>query len=124
MAQTTKVFAPEGYHFMIKKAGGFYLMAGAYTPHTLANGDKSSDYVLMNYRTEHPSESDITPERKTTANTVKRVNSGKTVSMTNRARIYNTNGDPTRGRPLPSGSSVSPSGSSSGSTSGSSGGGC
>ena len=85
MAQTTKVFAPEGYHFMIKKAGGFYLMVGAYTPHTLSNGDKSSDYVLMRYSLEHPSESDSTPEKRTTSNTVRAVNSPTTVSRsTNR----------------------------------------
>jgi hypothetical protein len=54
MAQTTKVFAPEGYHFMVKKNGNFYLMKGAYTAHTLANGDKSSEYVNMQYLTSHP----------------------------------------------------------------------
>tara|TARA_B100001093_G_C26845837_1_gene1022735 strand:+ start:911 stop:1225 length:315 start_codon:yes stop_codon:yes gene_type:complete len=54
MAQKTKVFAPEGYHFMVKKNGSFYLMLGAYTPHTLSNGDKSSEYVMIQYLTEHP----------------------------------------------------------------------
>ena len=75
MAQTTKVFAPKGYHFMIKKAGGYYLMSGSYIPHTLTNGDKSSEYVLMQYSIEHPTESDLTSERRTVANTVRIVNS-------------------------------------------------
>ncbi len=72
--QRTKVFAPQGYHFMIKKAGGFYLMTGAYTPHTLANGDKSSEYVLMQYRTEHPTEttsSSSSTSTRTTRSTVR-----------------------------------------------------
>ena len=41
---------------MVKKNKSFYLMSGAYTPHTLSNGDKSSDYVMFAYRTEHPSD--------------------------------------------------------------------
>jgi len=50
----TKVNAPEGYHFMIRLNGSFYLMKGAYTAHTLNNGDKSSPYVMMQYQTTHP----------------------------------------------------------------------
>ena len=50
----TKVFAPEGFHFMIKKNGNFYLQIKDYAPHTLTNGDKSSPYVMMEYTTTHP----------------------------------------------------------------------
>ena len=67
MAQKTKVFAPEGYHFMVKKSGSFYLMTGAYTAHTLTNGDKSSPYVMMEYRTTHPTDMEGTTTRTTTA---------------------------------------------------------
>ena len=72
MAQTTKIFAPKGYHFMIKKAGGYYLMSGSYTPHTLTNGDKSSEYILMEYHLTHPAESNSTAEIRTVSNTVNR----------------------------------------------------
>ena len=50
----TKVYAPDGYHFMIRLNGSFYLQIKDYTPHTLSNGDKSSPYVMMQYSTEHP----------------------------------------------------------------------
>ena len=50
-----KVLAPEGYHFMIKKNGNFYLQKGKYTQHTLDNGDRSSKSVMLEYSTEHPS---------------------------------------------------------------------
>ena len=67
MAQKTKVFAPEGYHFMVKKNGNFYLMTGAYTAHTLTNGDKSSPYVMMEYRTTHPTDMEGAATQTTTA---------------------------------------------------------
>tara|TARA_R100001129_G_scaffold47177_1_gene32002 strand:+ start:1810 stop:2157 length:348 start_codon:yes stop_codon:yes gene_type:complete len=56
MAQT-KVNAPEGYHFMVKTDGSFYLMKNpedGYKAHTLTNGDKASEYVMMTYKTKHP----------------------------------------------------------------------
>ena len=52
----TKVEAPEGYHFMIKRNGNFYLQKGKYTRHTLKNGDRASEFVELEYLTEHPSE--------------------------------------------------------------------
>jgi hypothetical protein len=67
MAQT-KVFAPEGYHFMVQRDGGFYLQknsSSGYEAHTLTNGDKSSEYVMMTYRTQHPAPKGIPTRRQT-----------------------------------------------------------
>ena len=89
MAQQTKVFAPEGYHFMVKKDKSFYLMQGIYTAHTLTNGDKSSQYVMISYLTEHPTEkAENTSSR--AARTV-----GPTVRTTNRT-VTNTSSRVTR----------------------------
>ena len=90
MAQT-KLYAPKGMHFMVNSNGGFYLMKNpstGYTAHTLSNGDKSSDYILMTYRTTHPSSiragsssaaaSTVGPTVQTTAGTV--TNTGSRVS--------------------------------------------
>ena len=85
MAQKTKVFAPEGYHFMVKKNGSFYLMRGAYTAHTLSNGDKSSEYVMIQYLTEHPSGPTASSPR-TASRTV-----GRTVNTTS-GTVTNTSG--------------------------------
>ena len=54
MAQQ-KVYAPEGYHFMVNKQNGFYLMKTAgntYKSHTI-NGEKSSLYVLIQVKDTH-----------------------------------------------------------------------
>ena len=68
----TKVAAPEGYHFMIKKNGNFYLQKGKYTRHSLKNGDRSSRFVELEYLTEHPSElSTGTTTTTTTTTTVR-----------------------------------------------------
>ena len=91
--QQTKVFAPEGYHFMIKKTGGFYLMrnpSSGYSNHTLTNGDKSSEYILMQYRTEHP-ESATDSSTGTPARTV-----GPTVRTT-AGTVTNTSGSSSSG---------------------------
>jgi len=96
--QQTKVFAPEGYHFMIKKTGGFYLMTGAYTAHTLSNGDKSSEYVLMQYRTEHPTEMTNSSSRTSTRA------ASSTVRTTSRAAT-NTSAATSSSRSSSSGSS-------------------
>lgn len=48
----TKVYAPEGHHFMVNKEGGFYLMknpASGYKAHTVG-GEKSSLYILLEVR--------------------------------------------------------------------------
>ena len=89
MAQQTKVFAPEGYHFMVKKDKSFYLMQGIYTAHTLTNGDKSSQYVMISYLTEHPTE-------KTTSTSSRAARTaGPTVRTTNRT-VTNTGSRVTR----------------------------
>ena len=67
----TKVSAPEGYHFMIKKNGNFYLQKGEYTRHTLKNGDRSSRFVELEYLTEHPSELSTGTTTTTTTTTVR-----------------------------------------------------
>ncbi len=96
MAQTTKVFAPEGYHFMVKKDGNFYLMVGAYTAHTLSNGDKSSEYVNMHYLKAHPQSgmmaSSSTRSARTAGPTV-RTTAG---TVTNTAARATTTSTPTR----------------------------
>jgi len=55
MAQT-KLFAPEGFHFMISKDKGFYLMKNpptGYVKHTLKNGEMSSTYVMIDVPSNH-----------------------------------------------------------------------
>ena len=89
MAQTTKVFAPEGYHFMVKKNGNFYLMVGAYTAHTLSNGDKSSEYINMQYLTSHPVAGMMDSSSNRSARTV-----GPTVRTTS-GTVTNTSGSST-----------------------------
>tara|TARA_E500000305_G_scaffold108637_2_gene111476 strand:+ start:1269 stop:1589 length:321 start_codon:yes stop_codon:yes gene_type:complete len=85
MAQKTKVFAPEGYHFMVTREGNFYLMTGAYTPHTLTNGDKSSEYVMMTYRTSHPTEMEGATTTTTTTRTATRTTARRTTPTTTRS---------------------------------------
>ena len=105
MAQTTKIFAPKGYHFMIKKAGGYYLMSGSYTPHTLTNGDKSSEYILMEYHLTHPAESNSTAEIRTVSNTVRNINATKPLSKAAKKakkgadRVALNDGSPASGSP-------------------------
>jgi hypothetical protein len=89
MAQKTKVFAPEGYHFMKKKNGNFYLMKGEYTAHTLSNGDKSSEYIMMQYLLEHP-----TSSVSSTATTSTRTT--RTVSSTATRTVSRSTTSPTR----------------------------
>jgi len=99
MAQQTKVFAPEGYHFMVKKDKSFYLMKGIYTAHTLTNGDKSSQYVMISYLTAHPAEK-ITSTPSRAARTA-----GPTVRTTNRTVTNTASRATTATRTTSSGSS-------------------
>ena len=108
MAQTTKVFAPEGYHFMVKKNGNFYLMVGDYTPHTLSNGDKSSEYVNMQYLTAHPVSGMMDSSSTRSARTA-----GPTVRTT-AGTVSNTSGMSTTTTPTPTRSTSSGSSGSSG----------
>ena len=88
----TKVNAPEGYHFMVKSDGSFYLMknpASGYKAHTLTNGDKASEYIMMTYKTQHPAPT-VASSPTTPARTV-----GRSVRTTNRT-IRNTSGRSTR----------------------------
>ena len=51
----TKVYAPEGHHFMVNNEGGFYLMKNpdsGYKAHTV-NGEKSSLYILLEVKDYH-----------------------------------------------------------------------
>ena len=51
----TKVYAPEGHHFMVNKEGGFYLMKNpdsGYKAHTVS-GEKSILYVLLEVKDYH-----------------------------------------------------------------------
>ena len=55
MAQT-KLYAPEGQHFMVNKNGGFYLMKNpksGYKSHKSANGERSSLYILVELKSYH-----------------------------------------------------------------------
>tara|TARA_R110002012_G_scaffold188500_1_gene355613 strand:+ start:1435 stop:1809 length:375 start_codon:yes stop_codon:yes gene_type:complete len=61
MAQT-KLFAPEGFHFMITSKKGFYIMKDpvtGYTKHTLRNGDFSSKHVTIEYPLNHKNVADV-----------------------------------------------------------------
>ena len=51
MAQT-KIFAPDGFHFMITKSKGFYIMKdplNGYKKHKLKDSTVSSKFVLLDY---------------------------------------------------------------------------
>ena len=55
MAQT-KLFAPEGFHFMITPSKGFYLMKDpvtGYEKHSLRDGTYSSKHVRLEYPVNH-----------------------------------------------------------------------
>ena len=72
----TKVYAPEGHHFMVNKEGGFYLMknpASGYKAHTVG-GEKSSLYILLEVRDYHQATpvSSTTSSRGTYNNTTTR----------------------------------------------------
>tara|TARA_R110001583_G_C5573217_1_gene402252 strand:+ start:191 stop:505 length:315 start_codon:yes stop_codon:yes gene_type:complete len=87
-----KVNAPEGYHFMINKSGGFYVMktaATGYVAHTLEDGSKSSEYINMPYETSHTS-----PIKSNRSSRASRT-AGPTVRTTNRT-VTNTGSRVTR----------------------------
>jgi len=55
MAQT-KLFAPDGFHFMVSKKKGFYIMKDpttGYVKHRLKNGEISSKFVLVDVPSTH-----------------------------------------------------------------------
>ena len=61
MAQT-KLYAPEGHHFMVNKKGGFYLMKNpstGYKYHKFPNGEASALYILVDVKNYHASGSAI-----------------------------------------------------------------
>lgn len=97
MAQKTKIFAPKGYHFMMKKNGNFYLMRGEYTAHTLHNGDKSSEYIMMQYLTEHPVSGEMDSSSDTSARTVGRTVRTTTGSVTNTSGRTSSSGGTSSG---------------------------
>ena len=61
MAQT-KLFAPEGFHFMITPSKGFYIMknpVSGYEKHVLPDGTYSSTFVLIDYPVNHKKVADV-----------------------------------------------------------------
>ena len=61
MAQT-KIFAPDGFHFMVTPKKGFYLMkdsVSGYEKHTLRDGTYSSKFVVMEYPLNHKNVGDV-----------------------------------------------------------------
>ena len=61
MAQT-KLYAPEGHHFMVNKKGGFYLMKNpstGYKYHKFPNGEASALYILVDVKNYHATGSAI-----------------------------------------------------------------
>ena len=127
MAQT-KLFAPEGFHFMVSKDKGFYLMKNSptgYVKHTLRNGETSSTYVMVDVPSSHRNVRDsfyynnVTKLKNTFApkpvKTVKTISTPKATPAT--TRVVRTV------RIAPSSSSSSGGGYSGGGSSGSSGGG-
>ena len=99
----TKVYAPEGHHFMVNNEGGFYLMknpVSGYKAHTV-NKEKSSLYVLLEVK-DHVSATNTT------------VASSSTYSNTTTTRSSNSR----VARPSRSSRSSSSTGNSSGSSGG------
>ena len=55
MAQT-KLYAPEGMHFMVNRDGGFYLMKNpdsGYKSHKSVNGERSALYIAVEVKKYH-----------------------------------------------------------------------
>jgi len=81
----TKLYAPKGTHFMIKKQGGFYLMknpASGYKEHTTANGERSALYVFIELKESHESLAPTTVS--TPRQSARRTPTRRTTTTTNR----------------------------------------
>ena len=92
----TKISAPDGYHFMIKKSGNFYLMKGDYTPHTLDNGDRASKFIELEYLTEHPLKNSTSTT--STRKSVKSATARSTRIVKNPKRTSTSSGSSSSGR--------------------------
>jgi len=82
----TKVYAPEGHHFMVNNEGGFYLMknpVSGYKAHTV-NKEKSSLYVLLEVKDHVPTTKTTVASSSTYSNTTATRSSSSRVARPSR----------------------------------------